>query len=665
MSQSPQMITYDIETYRNVFTLCACMEVNGEIHWWVFEISDRKNDSVQLFQFLQYLSVNQIEMVGFNNEGFDYPVVHEFMDTYTYCTAASLCAKAQAIIQSQGQNRFKHMVWDNQRYVKQIDLFKIKHFDNLARSTSLKKLEFAMRADRVDDLPFPYDKHLEDHEIDELIKYNKWDVKNTYDFLQECLEQIEFRREMSEKMGKNFMNFNDTKIGKEYFIMELERIRPGTCYYKDGKGKRQPRQTVRPEIDLSECIYPYIKFEQQSFTDVMETLRAKKITKTKGTFKGLSAMVDGFKFDFGLGGIHGSIDPCTVIADDEYEIWDWDVTSYYPTNAIANKVYPEHMGEDFCEIYEDVFNQRKSYKKGTVENAMLKLALNGVYGDSNNVYSPFYDPKYTMTITINGQLLLCMLAEQLMKLPSLRMIQINTDGLTVRVHKSEIEQMKHICKWWEDFTQLQLEHVKYSRMFIRDVNNYIGEYTDGKLKLKGAYEIVRDWHKNHSHRIVARAAVDRLVHGTDIVHTVFNCDDPFDFMMLAKVPRADQLFMTYPDGRADRMQGTMRYYVSIQGGQLLKVSPPKEGYTEGWYKKANGVLECDYFAWHEMYGNVWNEGIHTKNKSVYGERETLVESGWLQTECNDMSTFDWNNLNRWYYVEEANKLVEKLLTPFQ
>jgi hypothetical protein len=31
------------------------------------------------------------------------------------------------------------------------------------------------------------------------------------------------------------------------------------------------------------------------------------------------------------------------------------------------------------------------------ESAMLKLALNGVYGDSNNVFSVFYDPLFTMT----------------------------------------------------------------------------------------------------------------------------------------------------------------------------------------------------------------------------------------------------------------------------
>ena len=65
---------------------------------------------------------------------------------------------------------------------------------------------------------------------------------------------------------------------------------------------------------------------------------------------------------------------------------------------------------------------------------MLKLALNGVYGDSNNVFSVFYDPLFTMSITLNGQLLLCLLAENLMEnVPGLKIIQCNTDGITVRI----------------------------------------------------------------------------------------------------------------------------------------------------------------------------------------------------------------------------------------
>lgn len=153
-------------------------------------------------------------------------------------------------------------------------------------------------------------------------------------------------------------------------------------------------------------------------------------------------------------------------------------TSYYPSLAIANRFFPEHLGEEFCDIYADMKAQRVNYPKGTPENAMLKLALNGVYGDSNNKFSPFYDPLYTMCITVNGQLLLCMLYEQLRKIKGLELVQANTDGLTVRLQRKDIDNLRKVCSDWEDLTGLELEEVRYKMMHIRDCNNYIAVYED-------------------------------------------------------------------------------------------------------------------------------------------------------------------------------------------
>ena len=108
---------------------------------------------------------------------------------------------------------------------------------------------------------------------------------------------------------------------------------------------------------------------------------------------------------FGLGGIHGSVESEIVESDGTHVIVDLDVSSFYPNLAISNGFYPAHLGREFCVIYKNLYEQRKTYPKKSAESAMLKLALNGVYGDSNNQFSVFYDPLYTMTITLNGQLI--------------------------------------------------------------------------------------------------------------------------------------------------------------------------------------------------------------------------------------------------------------------
>jgi DNA polymerase elongation subunit (family B) len=99
-----------------------------------------------------------------------------------------------------------------------------------------------------------------------------------------------------------------------------------------------------------------------------------------------------------------------------------------------------------------------------------------VYGDSNNKYSPFYDPQYTMTITINGQLTLCLLAEKLMEIEGLQVLQVNTDGITVKMPRNKHDEYINVCDAWQRQVGLQLEFATYTKMCIKDCNNYIAVY---------------------------------------------------------------------------------------------------------------------------------------------------------------------------------------------
>jgi len=134
---------------------------------------------------------------------------------------------------------------------------------------------------------------------------------------------------------------------------------------------------------------------------------------------------------------------------------------------------------------------------------MLKLAPNRTYGKSNDKYSVFYDPKFTTSITINGQLSLLMLADRLLKIQKLKLVQLNTDGLTVAMTRDTEEQYNAICTQWQKDVKLELEFVDYQSMYIRDVNNYIALYTNGKVKRKGAYQYEDlGWHQNQGGLVI-------------------------------------------------------------------------------------------------------------------------------------------------------------------
>src|SRR6185312_14238735 len=130
------------------------------------------------------------------------------------------------------------------------------------------------------------------------------------------------------------------------------------------------------------------------------------------------------------GGIHGSVEASRWQSDEEWALVDIDVSSLYPSIAIVNRLYPEHLGERFVEEYAKLPQERAKYKKGTPRSNAFKLAANGTYGNSGNEHSIFYDPRFTMSITCNGQLLLAMLVEFLLSVPTVNILQANTDGVT-------------------------------------------------------------------------------------------------------------------------------------------------------------------------------------------------------------------------------------------
>lgn len=646
-------VVFDIETFPNAFTLCAQHTCGAR---WQFEISDRRNDRDLMCAWLDVLHQQGCRMVGFNNIGFDYPVLH-YIYGYEFVTVADIYAKAMPVINSFGE--FGHIIWDKDRVVEQVDLFKVHHFDNKAKMTSLKVLEFNMRMESVEDLPFLVGTVLTSDQIDTLIHYNWHDVEATLLFYKESLSALKLRADLTKSFGINMTNMSDVKIGETLLVTEMEK-HGISCYYKDSTGKRQKKQTVRESLRLADVIFPYVKLEHPEFHRVHQWLAAQTITETKGVFTNLSATVGGLTYYFGTGGIHASVEGEAVYSNETHQILDVDVASFYPNLGIENELYPQHLGREFCYAYLSVYDTRKTFPKKTPENEAYKLALNGAYGGSNNEHSPFLDMAYTMSITINGQLLLCMLVEQMIKVPGLRMIQANTDGVTCLCPREYLDHVRALCRWWEGVTKLQLEEALYTKMIVRDVNSYLAVTEDGYVKRIGCYahqtamekpgtrELPH--HKDWSARVVAMCAEAVLVRGEDAREFLENHADVYDFLLRTKVPRANIL-----EWGGVPVPNTIRYYISTDGDTLEKIAPAKGV----GFKRANKLTDHYYQSVMEEIGEgVWDERIHTKNRSIYAEVRTGIHTGWTVVICNRLSEHTFADINIEWYLNEVKKITE-------
>jgi len=462
-----QVWVYDIEQFKN-YHCCTFKDRDNPQDIRQFVISKPRNDIEAYYKFL---NEEVAGLIGFNNVNFDYPLLHTLMHMMKGYSHGIITPDPDMIntllvedMNSILQEEYS-AVPENEVIIPQLDLYRIHHFDNKAKHTSLKAVEIAIRFDNVQDIPFDPDHEILPEEGELILAYNLNDVEATYAFYLLTKNMIELRKKLGHKYNINLRNANDPKIGQEIFGRQIAAKKQWS--YKFIRDMR----TYRHFIDLRDCISPYIYFNSKEFNELLEYLKSTVIETTYNAFE-KSVIYKGFKYDYGTGGIHGCIEPGIYDEDEEYMILDIDVKSYYPNLAIKNRFYPQHLGPEFVDVYEELFEERmKAQKEGDqATNSGLKLALNGVYGKSNDKFSLFYDPKYTMQITINGQLLLSILAETFVdNIKDLTMLQINTDGITVKVKRTDKDLLLSLCKRWEEMTRLTLEYAEYSKMVIRDV----------------------------------------------------------------------------------------------------------------------------------------------------------------------------------------------------
>ena len=546
----------------------------------IFCISSLGNQLPELIQFLETNKKNNEWHISFNGLSFDSQITEYILRNKNVLlpltgveVAGLVYKKAQDIIYRQENKEFSEFS-ERDLSIRQIDVFKLNHWDNPAKRSSLKWIQFSMDWHNLLDMPIHHTTKIETKEqLDTVVTYCINDVKSTKQIMHLSKEQILLRKSLTEEYKIPLFSASEPRISKELFLMFLSE-EMGVKKY-DLKNLR----TKRDYITVKNIILPFVKFKTKTFQMLLDNFNDLVINArdTKGGFR-YQLTHKGVQTDFGLGGAHGCTKSGVYEAKDNMIIMSSDVTSFYPNLAIRNKWSPAHLDKEiFANKYEWFFEERKKLPKKDPKNYVYKIILNSTYGLSNDENSFLYDPEFTMRITINGQLTLMMLYEMLSEgIPGSVPLMQNTDGIEMMIPADKKDTYLEICKEWEQITNLQLEHDQYSKMIIGDVNNYIAVNTAGKSKCKGRFEFDNlALHKNKSHLIIPKALYAFFVN--DILPEQFLQDNRniFDYCAGVKIKGDWEFQQTCIINREitrQTLQKTLRYYISKGGCKIYKVN---------------------------------------------------------------------------------------------
>jgi hypothetical protein len=234
--------------------------------------------------------------------------------------------------------------------------------------------------------------------------------------------------------------------------------------------------------------------------------------------------VDGVLLACGVGGLH-STDPAGVVAG---PLLDLDVASYYPSLIAGDRIAPPQL-PDFPARVGELLHARLLAKRAgdLVTSTALKLVINSLYGQLGNRRSGLFSPPDALRVVLSGQLRLLQLIDGLLSAGG-QLVSVNTDGVIVGGAVDAAAQV------WEADTGLSLERTPYRRLWRTSVNDYIAQGVHGVVaKTKGRFAggDDEDATRRAAAPIVARAALEYLVHGHPVAATVAASDAPADFAL--------------------------------------------------------------------------------------------------------------------------------------
>lgn len=435
--------------------------------------------------------------------------------------------------------------------------------DDVQMGLSLKAIEGHMGMDiQETEVSFDLDRPLTEDELQQTVYYCKHDVDATYELMKLRADYLKTKKNLGKRAGiDEVKSLAATNAKLTAMMLRAERKE-----WDDG------REYVYP-ANLDTAVIP------KPILDFFETIHDKSIPDDVLFKTSFEIEIGGMPCKYAWGGVHGSLTGYYEEATEDRVIQNRDVSSLYPSLIEIYHYLSRNVPDPelFYAIKRDRIQAKHNGDKQTAKD--LKLPLNTVSGAQENRYNDLYDPLPTRSLRISGQLFLTVLTMRLLNAcKTIRLLNLNTDGLMYSIDKSELALVDEISHAWEAETKFELEVDEIQKVWIKDVNNLLMIKTDGEVKTVGGYlnygvSVKGAWAINNSMIIVKKALIEYFVHGTPVEKTVNGSTDIFDFQIIAKAGAKYREAYHVVDSVKKPVQKVNRVYATKDEryGKLFKV----------------------------------------------------------------------------------------------
>lgn len=470
---------------------------------------------------------------------------------------------------------------------------------------SLKTLEgFLGYSIHETSVPFDIDRKLTNREIEETIKYCRFDVQNTIEVFLKRKDEFDAQMDLLKAFNLPLSNLGKTQAQLAAVILDAKAVR-----FNDDWDIRLPDNV---QLGKYKAVGEWFLNKDNHQEDASLVMN-----------------IAGIEHTIAWGGIHAGRSQETITCADDEVMFDADVGQLYPNimriyNLLSRAARkPEMLGY----VLDTSMRLKAEGKKK--EREPYKRQCNIFYGAEGDRFNPLYDPLHRTLVCVFGQVFLIDLIDKIEDI--IYLINSNTDGIFFKVKKKNLDELKRRVSEWEKRTGLEMEYSEFTKFIAKDVNNYLAIKADGKIHAKGAY--VKDLSDlDYDLPIVNEALRNYMIFGTPVEVTINSCTEFRKFQKIVKlsakynwVEHEQGYAPTYtPRGkRIDNYRGTIKY-----DNKAYRVFASK-------YNHDGRLLKCD--------------GVRNPAKFGNTPDHCFIENG----DIRNMKIP--SKLDRQYYIDLANK----------